>query len=178
MSYQLTIEPIGQTIEIGDDQTILDACMRAGVWLPHACCHGLCATCKVQVLDGEIEHGHASPFALMDFERDERKCLACCATAQSDITIEADVDEDVDARHFPVRDHTGRVKETIDLTPTIKGIFIELEGDGIEFQAGQYVNVHIPGENMPRAFSLADKPASRTLIELNVRREPGGKGTG
>ena len=53
MSYQLTIEPIGQTIEIGDDQTILDACMRAGVWLPHACCHGLCATCKVQVLDGE-----------------------------------------------------------------------------------------------------------------------------
>ncbi|CDY79086.1 Phenol hydroxylase, FAD-and [2Fe-2S]-containing reductase component DmpP [Caballeronia glathei] len=178
MSYQLTIEPIGQTIEIGDDQTILDACMRAGVWLPHACCHGLCATCKVQVLDGEIEHGHASPFALMDFERDERKCLACCATAQSDITIEADVDEDVDARHFPVRDHTGRVKETIDLTPTIKGIFIELEGDGIEFQAGQYVNVHIPGENMPRAFSLADKPASRTLIELNVRRVPGGKGTG
>jgi phenol hydroxylase P5 protein len=132
----------------------------------------------VQVLDGEIEHGHASPFALMDFERDERKCLACCATAQSDITIEADVDEDVDARHFPVRDHTGRVKETIDLTPTIKGIFIELEGDGIEFQAGQYVNVHIPGENMPRAFSLADKPASRTLIELNVRRVPGGKGTG
>ncbi|WP_207000390.1 NADH:ubiquinone reductase (Na(+)-transporting) subunit F [Trinickia mobilis] len=178
MSYQLTIEPIGQTIEIGDDQTILDACMRAGVWLPHACCHGLCATCKVQVRDGEIEHGQASPFALMDFERDERKCLACCATVQSDVTIEADIDEDVDARHFPVRDYTGRVKEITDLTPTIKGIFVELEGDGIEFQAGQYVNVYIPGEDMPRAFSLAGEPTSRTLIELNVRRVPGGKGTG
>jgi phenol/toluene 2-monooxygenase (NADH) P5/A5 len=178
MSYQLTIEPTGHTIEIGDDQTILDACLRAGVWLPHACCHGLCATCKVQVTDGEIEHGNASPFALMDFERDERKCLACCATAQSDITIEADIDEDVDARHFPVKDHTGRVKEMVDLTPTIKGIFIELDDGGIEFQAGQYVNVHIPGDDMPRAFSLADKPGSSRLIELNVRRVPGGKGTG
>ncbi|GAB2897389.1 phenol 2-monooxygenase domain-containing protein [Paraburkholderia jirisanensis] len=178
MSYQLTIEPIGQTIDIEDEQTILDACMRAGVWLPHACCHGLCATCKVQVLDGEIEHGPASPFALMDFERDERKCLACCATAQSDLTIEADIDDDEDALHFPVQDFTGRIKEMVDLTPTIKGIFVELAGNGIDFQAGQYVNVHIPGESVPRAFSLADKPASRTLIELNVRRVPGGKGTG
>jgi phenol hydroxylase P5 protein len=178
MSYQLTIEPLGQTIEIGEDQTLLDACLRAGVWLPHACCHGLCATCKVQVQDGEIEHGNASPFALMDFERDEGKCLACCATVQSDVTIEADIDEDADALHLPVRDHVGRVKEMIDLTPTIKGIFIEVDGDGIEFQAGQYVNVHIPGEDMPRAFSLADKPASSRVIELNVRRVPGGKGTG
>jgi phenol hydroxylase P5 protein len=112
----------------------------------------------------------------MDFERDERKCLACCATAQSDLTIEADIDEDIDARHFPVKDHTGRVKEIVDLTPTIKGIFIELD-EGIEFQAGQYVNVHIPGEDMPRAFSLANKPGSSRLIELNVRRVPGGKGT-
>ncbi|RKP56030.1 NADH:ubiquinone reductase (Na(+)-transporting) subunit F [Pararobbsia silviterrae] len=177
MSYQLTIEPIGQTIDIAPDQTILDACMRAGVWLPHACCHGLCATCKVQVVDGEIEHGHASPFALMDFERDERKCLACCATAQSDITIEADIDEDEDAMHYPVLDYVGRVVAIEDLTPTIKGIAIELDGDGIAFQAGQYVNVTIPGESTPRAFSLAGAPGMRNRIELNVRRVPGGKGT-
>lgn len=177
MSYQLTIEPIGQTIEIEEDQTVLDACLRAGVWLPHACCHGLCATCKVQVVDGEIEHGEASPFALMDFERDEGKCLACCARVQSDVTIEADLDEDPDARHFPVRDHAGRVAEVVDLTPTIKGIVVELDGEGIAFQAGQYVNVQIPGESMPRAFSLAGEPGSASRIELNVRLVPGGKGT-
>ncbi|WP_028208987.1 NADH:ubiquinone reductase (Na(+)-transporting) subunit F [Paraburkholderia nodosa] len=177
MSYQLTIEPVGQTIEIEEEQTLLDACLRAGVWLPHACCHGLCATCKVQVVDGEIEHGEASPFALMDFERDEGKCLACCARVQSDVTIEADIDEDPDARHFAVRDHAGRVAEVVDLTPTIKGIFVELDGEGIAFQAGQYVNVQIPGESMPRAFSLAGEPGSAARIELNVRLVPGGKGT-
>ena len=60
MSYELTIEPLGQTIEVEDGQSILDAALRAGIYLPHACCHGLCATCKVQVIDGEVDHGEAS----------------------------------------------------------------------------------------------------------------------
>ncbi len=177
MSYQVTIEPLGQTVEVEEGQTILDACLRAGVWLPHACCHGLCATCKVQVLDGEIEHGAASPFALMDFERDERKALACCATLQSDVTIEADVDEDPDARHHPVRDFCGTVTAVVDLSPTIKGIHVEVDGEGIEFQAGQYVQIQVPGLDQPRAFSLANSPGDRRNIELNVRRVPNGKGT-
>lgn len=177
MTYQLTIEPIGQTIGIEDGQSILDACLRSGVWLPHACCHGLCATCKIQVIDGEFEHGEASPFALMDFERDERKCLACCATVTSDVTIEADIDEDPDAEHHPVQDFEGVVARIDDLTPTVKGIFVDLPGAGIAFQAGQYVNVTIPGEDMPRAFSLAGAPTSANRVELNVRLVPGGKGT-
>ncbi|MBL6751045.1 MAG: 2Fe-2S iron-sulfur cluster binding domain-containing protein [Nevskia sp.] len=178
MTYSITIEPLGQTVEATEGQTILDACLRAGVWLPHACGHGLCATCKVQVVDGEVELGAASPFALMDFEREERKALACCAVAQSDLVIEAAVDEDPDARHHPVRDFAGRVSRIVDLSPTIKGIHVELDGEGIAFQAGQYVQVRIPGEDAPRAFSLANPPGQGTHVELNVRRVPGGKGTG
>ena len=45
MSYQLTIEPIGQTLDVEEGQTILDAALRAGLYIPPACCHGLCATC-------------------------------------------------------------------------------------------------------------------------------------
>lgn len=52
MSYQVTIEPIGTTIEVEEDQTILDAALRQGVWLPFACGHGTCGTCKVQVTVG------------------------------------------------------------------------------------------------------------------------------
>ncbi len=177
MSYRIAIEPIGHSVDIAEGQTILDACLRAGIWLPHACCHGLCATCKVQVLDGEVELGAASPFALMDFEREEKKCLACCATVLSDVTIEADIDDEPDARHFPIQDHTGCIAKIVDLTPTIKGIWIDLGRDGIDFQAGQYIHVHIPGEEIPRAFSLATAPGSRQQVELNVRRVMGGKGT-
>ena len=37
MSYSLTIEPLGRTIEVNDGQTILDAALREGIYLPHAC---------------------------------------------------------------------------------------------------------------------------------------------
>lgn len=178
MGHQLTIEPLGQTVEVEDGQTLLDACLRAGIWLPHACCHGLCATCKVQVVDGEVDHGEASPFALMDFERDEGKTLACCATIEADAVIEADIDEEPDAQVIPVRDFAGTVTHVETLTPTIRGIFIELDTP-IAFQAGQYVNLQIDTDAGPlrRAFSLATPPSSTTRIELNVRLVPGGAGT-
>lgn len=176
MSYQLTIEPLGQTIEVEEGQTILDASLRAGIYLPHACCHGLCSTCRVQVLDGEFEHGEATTFALMDYEREEGKCLACCATLQSDAVIEAEIDEEPDARVIPVQDFAGRVSRIENLTPTIKGVFIALDHD-LDFQAGQYINLHVPGQSQSRAFSLANAPSNRREAELNIRLVPGGAAT-
>jgi phenol hydroxylase P5 protein len=180
MSYQLTIDPIGATIEVAEGQTVLDAALRQGIYIPHACCHGLCGTCKVQVCDGEVDHGHANPFALMDFERDEGKALACCATLQCDTTIEADIDEEPDAQIIPVRDFAGTVSRIVALTPTIKALFIALDKP-IHFQAGQYVQLEIPGLGESRAFSIANSPASvekSCEIELNVRIVAGGAGTG
>ena len=63
MSHELTIEPLGRSIEVEEGQTILDAALRAGIFLPHACGQGYCATCKVTVTDGEVDQGNASNFA-------------------------------------------------------------------------------------------------------------------
>jgi phenol/toluene 2-monooxygenase (NADH) P5/A5 len=177
MSYQLTIEPLGESLEVDEEQTLLDAALRNGLYLPHACCHGLCGTCKVQVVEGEVEHGEASAFALMDFEREEGMTLACCARPLTDVVIEADVEEEPDAVVQPVQDYRGTVVDLVDLSPTARGVFIELDRD-LEFQAGKYVNLRLPGVEQPRAFSLANAPQERRVIELNVRRVPGGEATG
>ncbi len=177
MSYELTIEPLGQTIEVEDGQSILDAALRAGIYLPHACCHGLCATCKVQVLDGEVDHGEASTFALMDFEREEGKTLACCARLECDTVIEAEIDEDPDALNLPVEDYTGTVVRLEALTPTVRGIWLKLDRP-ISFQAGQYINLEIAAlGGQSRAFSLANPPGEAEIVELNVRIVPGGQVT-
>ena len=177
MSYELTIEPLGQTIEVEDGQSILDAALRAGIYLPHACCHGLCATCKVQVVDGEVDHGEASTFALMDFEREEGKTLACCARLESDTVIEAEIDEDPDALNLPVEDYTGTVVRLEALTPTVRGIWLELDRP-IRFQAGQYINLEVAAlGGQSRAFSLANPPGEADIVELNVRIVPGGQVT-
>ncbi len=177
MSYEVTLEPTGDTIEVEEGQTILDAALRAGVYIPHACGHGLCGTCKVEILEGDVEHGNASPFALMDMEREEGKCLACCATPMSDLEVEADIEEEPDAQNHPVEDYIGVVSKIETFTPRIKSIFLAVENGGVVFQAGHYVNVHIPGLERPRAFSIASPPSDKHLVELNVCLVEGGKGT-
>lgn len=179
MTHQLTIEPVGTAIDVAPGQTLLDAALRHGIYIPHACGHGLCGTCKVQVLDGEVDHGPANPFALMDVERAEGKTLACCATALSDVVIEADIDEDPDAQVIPLRDVTSTVERVERLTPTIRGIWLRI-AEPLPFQAGQYVQVRVPGVEGARAFSIANSPQdvqATGLLELNVRRVPGGAAT-
>ena len=127
MSYEVTVEPTGDIIEVEEGQTILDAALRQGVWIPFACGHGTCATCKIQVVEGESDLGNASPFALMDVEREEGKVLACCCTPESDMVIEADIDVDDDFMGYAIQDFIGTVTEINDLSPTIKGIQFSLE---------------------------------------------------
>ena len=177
MSFRLTIEPSGEVLEVAPEQSLLDACLRAGVYLPYACHHGLCGTCKVQVLEGEVEHQASSAFALMDIEREEGKCLACVTTLRSDCVVEADVECDPDAQNLAIRDWVGRVVRLTDLSPTVKGIWLELPAPGLAFQAGQYVNLSVPGVPGARAFSIASAPSAPTLLELNVRRVVDGAAT-
>lgn len=179
MTYQLTLEPLGVTLDVQEGQTVLDAALRSGIYIPHACGHGLCGTCKVQVMEGEVDNGQANSFALMDMEREDGMTLACCATLMSDVVIEADLDDDPDAEVIPVRDFAAVCTRIEQLTPTIKALHFRLDSP-IHFQAGQYVQVHIPGLGESRAFSIATPPNSQgeaIEIELNVRWVPGGAAT-
>lgn len=176
MGYQLTIAPLGETFDVEDGQTILEACLQQGIYVPYACGHGRCGTCKVDVVDGEVDHGHASSFALMDFERGEGKTLACCATLKADTTVEAEIEEDEDAENHPLRQLTGRVTDIQELTPTVRGIFLAVPED-FSFQAGQYIDLEVPGVKGARAFSISNSPGKKGVIELHVRRVEGGAAT-
>lgn len=115
----------------------------------------------------------------MDFEREEGKVLACCATLCADTVIEAEIDEEPDAEVIPVKDFAADVARIEQLTPTIKAIYLRLERP-IHFQAGQYIQLEIPGLGQSRAFSIANSPADVAAsgkVELNVRQVPGGLGT-
>lgn len=173
--HQITVEPAGRVVDCRDDQTILDACLRAGVWVPHSCTHGTCATCKAEVIDGDVDHGAASSFALMDFERDEGKTLLCCATPRSDVVIEADVDVDDDLPVHPVEDFTGTILDIADIAEETRRITVGLDRD-LEFNAGQYMSWRLPSDpRVTRTYSLASAPSQRRLLEFQVRRKPGGR---
>jgi phenol hydroxylase P5 protein len=175
-TYTISVEPLGAEVECRENQAILDACLRAGVWLPHACTHGTCATCKVQVLEGDVEHNDASDFALMEFERNEGKTLICVATPASDVVIEADVDVEEGVVYHPVRDFTGRLVTLEDIARDTRRLIIELDAD-MAFNPGQYVSIDVPGKDVTRTYSMASPPSEANRLELQIRRTPGGLAT-
>ena len=62
MSYQLTIEPLGQVIEVEEGQTILDASLRAGIYL-----RDMAAFAAMnQVWDAWVASGHAPARATVE----------------------------------------------------------------------------------------------------------------
>ncbi|MCF7550859.1 NADH:ubiquinone reductase (Na(+)-transporting) subunit F [Pseudonocardia sp. WMMC193] len=175
-SFPISVEPLGRQVECRADQSILDACLRAGVWLPHACTHGTCGTCKVEIVEGEVEHNDASSYALMDFERSEGKGLICVATPRSAVTIEADVDAEDGIETHPVVDHVGTVARIDDCGTDIRRVVLDLDGQ-ITFNPGQYVQVTVPGQGVTRSWSMANPPGESGRVELNIRLTPGGLAT-
>lgn len=169
----ITVEPLGVDVPCRSDQTILDACLRHGVNLPHACTHGTCGTCKVEVLDGDVDLGDASAFALLESERTEGKALICTARPRSDVTIEADVEEEDGVVFHPVQDYVGTVVEVDDCARDVRRLTIDLDHE-IVFNPGQYVQVSIPGTDVTRSWSLANPPGQPGRLELQIRRTPGG----
>ena len=175
--YRITVEPLGREVTCREDQTILDACLRAGVWIPHSCTHGTCATCKAEVLDGDVDHGEASSFALMDFERDEGKVLPCVATPRSDVVIEADVDVDDTIPVHPVQDFVGTVVALDEIALDTRRLVVEIARP-LAFNAGQYMAFSIPGHpGVTRTYSMANPPEEPRRLEFQVRRTPGGLAT-
>jgi phenol hydroxylase P5 protein len=172
-TYTITVDPLGRQVECRDDQTVLDACLRAGVWLPHSCTHGTCGTCKADLLQGDVDYGDASGFALMDFERDEGKLLLCQARPRGDLVIEGDVEVDEGLVLSSVRDAVGTVVELEEIARDIRLVRLALE-EPLPFAPGQYVSLSVPGSAATRTYSMANPPKDHRVVELHVRRTPGG----
>ena len=67
------------TVRVEADQTILDALLSVGIDAPHDCKEGICGTCEVAVLDGEIDH---RDHVLTNQEKSSQdRMMTCCSRA-------------------------------------------------------------------------------------------------
>ena len=70
-------------------ETILEAGMREGLELPHACKSGVCSTCRAKLVEGEVEMDQN--FALEDYEIARGYILTCQSYPVTDkITVNYD----------------------------------------------------------------------------------------
>ncbi|MFB6136963.1 MAG: 2Fe-2S iron-sulfur cluster-binding protein [Halobacteriaceae archaeon] len=81
-----TVEFVGtdDVIAVSEKETILAACLRAGIAQEYSCRVGMCLACSARVLEGEVTQPAAR--GLSEREREEY-CLTCMARPQSDLRI-------------------------------------------------------------------------------------------
>jgi CDP-4-dehydro-6-deoxyglucose reductase len=154
-------------------QSLLDAALGASWNLPHSCMGGNCGLCKARLLRGEITYPNGRPLGLSDAEMAAGYVLLCQARAESDLELEL---QDVrpadrtDTMRLPCRIETAVpvasdvMRVLLRPPPVLK----------FAFKPGQYIDILLPGGRR-RSFSIASPPHDARILELHVRRVPGGE---
>ena len=170
--HKITLKGSGKTFLAGEDESVLTAAIRQGVMLPYSCKNGTCASCKGQLIEGDIDYPFHPPMGLDEGEAESGAALFCQAVAKTDLQIAVREIEAV--RDIPVRMMPARVIYKEFVSPTVVRLFLRLpKAQRLQFLAGQYLDILLPGGKR-RSFSIASAPQNQEAIELHIRHVDGG----
>ncbi len=173
--YEITVQPFGDTFTCNEGETILDAALREHRFLRYGCKHGGCGTCKVELVDGDVDLTTSS-YALPPSERDAGTILVCQSYPLDDCEIDTAA-MNLDDEEYRAGDGTltldAKLREVEHLTSDICRVVLELP-EPMPFVAGQFVNVVVPGTELVRTYSMANGSADPHRIDLICKLLPGG----
>jgi vanillate monooxygenase ferredoxin subunit len=82
--FDVKIASTGAVFKIPGDKTLSGSLEEQGVKIPTSCEQGMCGTCKVKVLEGEVDHRDKR---LSTEEREQGYVLACVSRARSGMLV-------------------------------------------------------------------------------------------
>lgn len=85
-AFEVRLARSGATLQVGAEQTIVRAIELSGRRVPTSCLSGLCGSCKVDYLEGEVDH---RDYILDDAERS--RCLTVCVSRAKGKTLVLDL---------------------------------------------------------------------------------------
>lgn len=169
-NFVVELAPNGGQFSCAPGQTILDAAMAAGYWLPHSCRAGSCNSCHLPLAAGQVRHAEppADGTPVPDGE-----CRTCQAYALCNLTLDApSVPKEPGQRVVTTGAKVVEVER-----PSHDVVTLRLQvpaSAGFSFKAGQYASV-IMKDGARRSYSMANAPNAEGVIEWHIRRMEGGR---
>ncbi len=97
-TVQIQHQGTSYTIEVPEDQNILETACAAGIELPSSCNAGVCTTCAAQVLEGTVEQ--VDCMGVSPELQKEGYALLCVSYPRSNLKIESEKEDMVYQRQF------------------------------------------------------------------------------
>lgn len=156
---------------VDEGETILAAGLRQRFMLPFGCQSGGCGSCRVRLLQGEVEH-RLPPPALSAAEIEAGYILMCLAQPKSDLRI--DLHQPPQLENLRPRQRPCRALGREMLADDVIRFVVKLpKGERFDYLPGQYIDFLLE-DGRRRSFSLANAPNGETL-EMHLRITPGGR---
>jgi toluene monooxygenase electron transfer component len=163
----------GETaFECGDGEAILHAGLRQGISLPYECATGTCGTCRARVVSGDVEVRWKEAPGGARLKPEKGDILMCQTRARSDCVLK--VPSEIGVLEYRPAPRRGVIRNIRKLTKDVARFDIGLSSP-MRFEAGQFVVVDSPHLAGARAYSMVNFDTEVDLIELVVKRKPGGQ---
>ncbi|HEY4410696.1 MAG TPA: 2Fe-2S iron-sulfur cluster-binding protein [Acidimicrobiia bacterium] len=172
--YPVRLLPDDRVFLVEPGEDVLTAGLRQGVDLRYGCRHGKCTSCKYVVVEGDVAHVGASPYAFSDREREEGGVLLCSTFARSPLVITPFGEPPpADGVLIPPEERSARM---VSLTPASADLVeLRLRPDvPLDYRPGQYVEIGLPGTAERRSYAMTGPPdpsgALSFLVDAGHRR--------
>jgi len=173
--YPVRLVPGDRVFLVDPGEDVLTAGLRQGVDLRYGCRHGKCTSCKYLVVDGEVAHVGASPYAFSDRELEEGGVLLCSTFARSPLVISPfGTPPPADGVVLiPPEERRAQVVSLAAASSDLVELRLRPEAP-LSWRPGQYLEIGLPGTGERRSYAITGPPdasgALSFLVDATHRR--------
>jgi NAD(P)H-flavin reductase/ferredoxin len=174
MQVHLKAKNQAYALEVDEGESILHAGLRQGVELPFGCATGTCGTCRVTCIGGRCSDNWPEAPGVRVGQHGPNDVLMCQCTPHEDMLVEtgAIVYRADPGACLPCH-RSGHLADVHRVAPDMVEFAVELDAP-IDYEAGQFVALEVPGIAGYRAYSMTKFARSTRRIELLLKRKPSG----
>jgi CDP-4-dehydro-6-deoxyglucose reductase len=168
--YRVRVLPSGHEFSAVEQETLLEAALRAGLNINFHCSSGGCGECRARVIEGALGEHDFSDYRFSEAEKARGLFLLCTAHAATDLVIEAG---EAKSPHDIARQQIkARVSKIEVVSERLRILQLRTpRSSPLRFLAGQHVMLSIPGVGGIDS-SIASCPCNGGQLQFHIPHVP------